>query len=259
MDFSKLNPINWIKALADVLEKFDNSYFLSYIIIFALIYFLPEELKNEFGIHKYMNIFSIIAIVSLIIILARILRFVGKIFNIIYQNLLQNILARKEIKLMIDGYYPLETKLLDLLTQENLCKFESDIINRDFFADDIEQFNEELEFAYDYEDLTKYGKNLYSIYQSQPTIFDSYISRALQKLVSRKILYKDGECYCFTYAAWHYYRPWWKRIFSFLKTKLEDLKLKWKRMRKKQNSIKNKKENKIQSKEENIKVEVNNK
>lgn len=136
--------------------------------------------------------------------------------------------AIKELKLMVHAYYPLENKILELLTKKNLRKFELDILNKQFFQQDIEDFNRDIEEnCLNYEDdLTEYGRKLFDKYGLDPYEFNKEVIAAVQKLQDRKIISLNGCTYSISFGVWHYHMFWLKRIYSFFGTKFDNLRKK---------------------------------
>lgn len=225
MDISKLNPVSWIKTIAEVFETFDNSYFIAFLAVYSVLYFMPESINTKLLLNKYIAILSILAIASFVVLLARFIRTIGKFLNNKYKQILHIWTVVKEIKLMKREYYPLENKILDLLSKQNLQKFESDVLQKKFFANDIKNFFEEIEeYSLDYyDDLTEYGRRLYDIYQLDNTLFNNKVIQALEKLTDRNILYLNKNTYSINRGAWYYLNSFDKRIIKFIKKISTDL------------------------------------
>ena len=228
MDVEKLNPVSWMKTIAEVLETVDNSHFISYLIVYFALYFVPEQIKNKLLLDKYIAVLSIVAMLAIVVIFARVIRSIGRCIKEKYKNIILIIDAIKELKLMVHAYYPLENKILELLTKKNLRKFELDILNKQFFQQDIEDFNRDIEEnCLDYEDdLTEYGRKLLDKYGLDPYEFNKEVIAAVQKLQDRKIISLNGCTYSISFGVWHYHMFWLKRIYSFFGTKFDNLRKK---------------------------------
>jgi len=77
MDFSKLNPAEWIKNIFKVFKNIRFCYFLAYLVVYILIIALPDNISNKFGLLKYINILSLLFIFSVVILIGRIINFIS--------------------------------------------------------------------------------------------------------------------------------------------------------------------------------------
>ena len=215
-------PIKFnLNRLAEILEKFDISYFFSYTIVFIYLYYASDVINQKLFFNKYMGILSFIMIFSIVVILSRGIRKIGILLRKIYENYIMI----NEIKEMSYNYYPLENKILELLARENLRKFEIDKLNREFFQQDYEEMQSCIESVeFDSENvLSPAGKRLLDIYNSNTVIFNEQIKNALQNIVNRNIIILKNNTYIFSYSAWHYYKSWIQLTINFMKNKICDL------------------------------------
>lgn len=87
MDFSKLNPSEWIKNIFKELENIRYCYFLAYLIIYFLLCWVPSHLDKKLELFKYINILSLFAILSIVFLLGKFINFISlKIEKFFYEK-----------------------------------------------------------------------------------------------------------------------------------------------------------------------------
>lgn len=75
MDWSKLNPIEWIKEILKGLEQIKYCYFFGYLFVYICLLIVPTNISHKLDLFRYISLLTIVAIVSITILFARIINY----------------------------------------------------------------------------------------------------------------------------------------------------------------------------------------